>query len=94
MIAFERPQGPAGKFGPVEGGHVHEPTPGQNTGDVVCRTCGVPLTRSDMDLKRGYGKVAAAVLDRRENGVAYKAPEPEMNRHERRRAAAKKRGAR
>lgn len=88
------PRGAQGKFGPIEDAHVHEPTPGPNTGDVQCRTCGVPLQRYDMDLKRGYGGVAAAVIDRYENGATYAAPEREPNRKERRAAAAKARAGR
>jgi hypothetical protein len=53
-----------GNYGMGGDGHMHEPEPGPHTGDVRCRLCGVPLRALPLDMKRGYGGVAAGV-----NGV-------------------------
>ena len=98
MIALGMESKAAGKLGPIDGGHVHEPEPGPNTGDVRCRTCGVPLRRYDMDVKRGYGGIAAAVegvvSKKVEGGMAVPDIEPKKNRRERRaeKSKARRRG--
>lgn len=74
--------------------HIHEPTPGPNTGDVVCRTCGAPLSRLDLNLKRGYGGVAASVdgvVVLENSGMAVPDIEPFKNRKARRAEKAKAR---
>ena len=59
-----------GNYGMGGDGHMHEPTPGPNTGDVRCRLCGVPLRAMPLDMKRGYGAVASGV-----NGVVAESAE-------------------
>ena len=96
MIAAGMDLRPRGKFGPIEDAHVHEPAPGPNTGDVHCRTCGVPLSRVDFDIKTGYGGIAASVEGvvkiegdlRPSSGSRF---DRSMNRHDRRAEKAKKR---
>lgn len=75
-------------------GHMHEPTPGLNTGDVVCRICGVRLDRAHLDMTRGYGRVAGAVSGPTVITVDALPPERELNRKQRRAEASKKRRVR
>jgi hypothetical protein len=101
MIAVPPPmERNRGKFGRADygrgaNGHMHEPEPGPNTGDTRCKICGVPLTAVPIDLKRGFGAVAAVV-----DGVVKSdvMAEPDIerpkNRRERRAELARKRAKR
>lgn len=87
-----------GNYGMGGDGHMHEPEPGRNTGDVRCKICGIPLQRLDFDMKRGFGAVAASVDGVIKDGVADPFTKDELldriqNRHQRRARKAQARKA-
>ncbi len=86
----------SGSYGNGGDGHMHQPTPGRNTGDVVCSICGVPLRSVALDVRRGFGAIAAVVDGVvGENAFGEPAEDPReapRNRKERRAKAARARG--